>query len=295
MASSGTVNDKLNVLVYFESIILNSNVANRLINSAFMGLLMKLLKNVKSPHLKQRLCSIIGQLIRHSTVIGNEVAESGLALLFCEVIKDKNDKVKKKAVASLGEFLFYAATQLDDEQSDPVWEIPQAAIVTMIKCLGAGEDETVRFYACKTIENITAQSISAGCNFATLEVATLLLNIYHTTKNEVFKTSAAVSISHICKLNTTLFPTIFESLTCKQFSTALLDGPPRIQQAFITMLNIALTQPYAKLNDTLQDDENFILAISKMLDNQSIVLRGKCLLTFLLLFKMNMQWFVIAI
>ena len=76
---------------------------------------------------------------------------------------------------------------------------------------------------------------------------------------------------------------------------ALLEGPPRIQQAFITMLNIALTQPYPKLNDTLQDDENFILAISKMLENQSIVLRGKCLLTFLLLFKMNMQWFVIAI
>jgi serine/threonine-protein kinase ULK4 len=49
MASSGTVNDKLNVLCYFESIILNSNVANRLINSAFMGLLLKLMKNVKSP------------------------------------------------------------------------------------------------------------------------------------------------------------------------------------------------------------------------------------------------------
>jgi hypothetical protein len=26
----------------------------------------------------------------------------------------------------------------------------------MIKCLGVGEEETVRFYACKTIENITA-------------------------------------------------------------------------------------------------------------------------------------------
>ena len=79
MAASGTVNDKLNVLVYFESIILNSNVANRLINSAFMNLFIKLLKNVKSPHLKLRLCSILGQLVRHSTVIGNEVAESGLA------------------------------------------------------------------------------------------------------------------------------------------------------------------------------------------------------------------------
>jgi serine/threonine-protein kinase ULK4 len=70
MAASGTVNDKLNVLIYFELIILNS---------AFMNLLIKLLKNVKSPHLKLRLCSILGQLIRHSTVIGNEVAESGIS------------------------------------------------------------------------------------------------------------------------------------------------------------------------------------------------------------------------
>lgn len=78
MGASSTVNDKLNVLIYFESIILNSNVANRLINSAFMSILLKLLKNVKSPHLKMRLCSILGQLVRHSTVIGNDVAESGL-------------------------------------------------------------------------------------------------------------------------------------------------------------------------------------------------------------------------
>jgi hypothetical protein len=81
--------------------------------------------------------------------------------------------------------------------------------------LNQGEEEIVRFYACKTVENITAQSISAGCHFATLEVGTQLLNIYHTTKNENFKISAAVSISHICKLNTTLFPTIYESLTVK--------------------------------------------------------------------------------
>jgi serine/threonine-protein kinase ULK4 len=124
MAKAGTVNDKLNTLSYFESIILNSNVANRLINSAFMSLLMKLLKTVKSAHLKLRLCSIIGQLVRHSTVIGNQVAESGLCALLAEVSKDKNEKVRRKAVASLGEFLFYAATQLDDEQADQVWEIP---------------------------------------------------------------------------------------------------------------------------------------------------------------------------
>jgi len=53
------------------------------------------------------------------------------------------------------------------------------------------------------------------------------------------------------------------------------------------MINIALVQPYQKLNDTLQEDDTFQMAISKLLENQSIVLRGKAILTFLLLFKMN--------
>ncbi len=259
MGASSTVNDKLNVLIYFESIILNSNVANRLINSAFMSILLKLLKNVKSPHLKMRLCSILGQLVRHSTVIGNDVAESGLCQTLVDTVKDKNEKVRRKAVASLGELLFYAATQLDDETQDggASWEIPESAIQILIQCLNVGEDEIVRFYACKTLENITAQSLTAGCSFATLKVAALLLNIYHTQTNEVFKTSAAVSVSHICKLNTTLFPTIYESLTPHNFSLALAEGPPRIQQAFLTMLNIALTQPYEKLDHCLQEDLQF--------------------------------------
>lgn len=81
-----------------------------------------------------------------------------------ETVKDKNEKVRRKAVASLGELLFYAATQLDDDNSESgtIWEIPESAVNILIHCLASNEDETVRFYACKTLENITAQSISAG-------------------------------------------------------------------------------------------------------------------------------------
>jgi len=61
------------------------------------------------------------------------------------------------------------------------------------------------------------------------------------------------------------------------------------------MINIALTQPYAKLNDTLAEDETFQKAVASLLDNQSIVLRGKAILCFLLLFKMNPQWLIIAV
>jgi serine/threonine-protein kinase ULK4 len=78
LASNTTMNEKINALLYFESIIVNSNVSNRLINSAFMNLLVRMMKTIKSPMIKIRLCSVIGLLIRHSTVIENELAESDI-------------------------------------------------------------------------------------------------------------------------------------------------------------------------------------------------------------------------
>jgi hypothetical protein len=60
------------------------------------------------------------------------------------------------------------------------------------------------------------------------------------------------------------------------------------------MLNIALTQPYSKLDETLQNDENFHIGLAKLLDSKSIVLRGKAILSYLLLFKMNPIWLVIV-
>jgi serine/threonine-protein kinase ULK4 len=93
----------------------NSNVSNRLINSAFMSLLVNMMKRIKTPQIRIRLCSVIGLLIRHSTVIENDLAESDIATQLIETMKDTNKSVRKKAIAALGEYMFYAATQLDDE------------------------------------------------------------------------------------------------------------------------------------------------------------------------------------
>ena len=119
LASNVTINEKLNALIYFESIIDNSNVSNRLINSAFVQLLVKLLKSVKSPGVKQRLCSVLGLLVRHSTVIDNELAESEICSTLVEVMEERSEKVRRRAIAALGEYMFYAATQLDEDNFDP--------------------------------------------------------------------------------------------------------------------------------------------------------------------------------
>ena len=127
--ATSTLNEKVNALLYFESIVVNSNVSNRLINSVFMNLLVKMLKTVKTPQIRVRVCSAIGLLVRHSTVIENDVAESEVCSQLVDVLmRDKNEKVRRKAVAALGEYMFYAATQLDDDQADPCWEIRDDAI-----------------------------------------------------------------------------------------------------------------------------------------------------------------------
>lgn len=66
------------------------------------------------------MCSIIGQLIRHATVIDNELSQLNVPVILTELIKEKNDKLKRKAVAALGEYLFYGATQMDEDASE-VW------------------------------------------------------------------------------------------------------------------------------------------------------------------------------
>lgn len=113
--------------------------------------------------------------------------------------------------------MFYAATQLDDEQADPVWELSPDAVKAVLNALRPAEDDVVKFYACKTIENITAQSVIAGEKFATKDCALLLLAIYHAKLSEGFTVVSSVALSHLSKLSPQLFPLVFESVGPSKF------------------------------------------------------------------------------
>jgi len=78
IVGNSSLSEIINTLSYFETVITNSNVANRLINSAFLVLFVHMLKNMKSHMIKTKVCSIVGLLIRHATVIDNDIAKSGI-------------------------------------------------------------------------------------------------------------------------------------------------------------------------------------------------------------------------
>ena len=150
--------EKYNVMGYFESIIQNSDVANYLFKENFIKFYMKLMKGYKQAALRAKMFEIMGFLVRHATVIDPTIIKHGIINAFIEgATKDKSEKVRRKAMAALGELLFYGATQVDEGVEE--WNIPLSLIHSLLKILkNSQEDEVVRVYCCKSIENITAQA-----------------------------------------------------------------------------------------------------------------------------------------
>jgi serine/threonine-protein kinase ULK4 len=162
------VQDKVNVLAYFETLCTDTTAANVLINSSLTILFVRMLSNARAPTLRVRLASVIGLLVRHATFIADELAQTGVLDVLADTLRDKNERVRRRAMATLGELLFYIATQQQDAQamgkSGDVWQVPPSAVAAVLRLLKVGEDEIAQHYAVKTVENIGSQNISGPGN-----------------------------------------------------------------------------------------------------------------------------------
>ena len=118
-------------------------------------------------------------------------------------MKDKSEKVKRKSMAALGELLFYGATQVDEKVNE--WDLSMNLIHSLLKILkNQGEDEIVRMYCCKSIENITAQAKEVGLKFAQIDTLMVLIGCFNGTRNEGYRTSICCCLHHVMQLNMTL-------------------------------------------------------------------------------------------
>jgi serine/threonine-protein kinase ULK4 len=162
---------KMTYLAYIEYLIEDFPLANKLINSAFVSLFLKLFTS-KSPEMQGRICSLFGQMLRHATIIDSDLPNSELCEAFTGIIEKEDNKkslnsLRKKAFAALGEYLFFAATQMDEEEYDEAWNIQGQVVEILSKEIVEGNDLDCVFLAVRTVENITAQSKNGGIIFAT--------------------------------------------------------------------------------------------------------------------------------
>ena len=111
---------------------------------------------------------------QQTTTEQDDLGGTGVIDALCDALRDKNEKVRRRAMATLGELLFYVATQQQDAAlADPpvdvatAWSIVPGTLTAVTRLLKPSEDEIAQHYAVKTIENISSQGGDWAVRFAT--------------------------------------------------------------------------------------------------------------------------------
>ena len=71
----------MNVLAYFESLCVDAEAANMLINSSLAVLLVHMLRNGRQPALRARQATALGLLLRHATHIVDELCSTSAKVI----------------------------------------------------------------------------------------------------------------------------------------------------------------------------------------------------------------------
>lgn len=281
----GDDDNLLNLLNFFETIIQDKEIANNIINTSFITIFITFLAKSRNDALKTRICCIIAYLIRYSTVIETPLDEMGLCKVLDILVRDKNVELSKKAIATLGEYLFFVTTQAEgEEESSVYWKISDESLLTLLYAIELNRDDVIKFYAVKSIENITALTQIAKLYFAMNDSFLLkCIDIFRTTKNFELRTSAIYTVSHIIRLEPKLFKSFIEKISIPELQKFILAEPSKLQQA---LLNCVLFGCYNESNkQAMIKNENFadfILFLIQMLDNSNSIIKMKIILIFTL-------------
>lgn len=121
---NNSIMEKQNLIRYLEMLSTNADAANILTNGPIMLMLVKMLRQSKTSVLRIQLASLIGLLIRHSTFIEDNLANSGILGSLTDGLRDKQEKVRRFSMAALGELLFYISTQNEHTRDKNPLESP---------------------------------------------------------------------------------------------------------------------------------------------------------------------------
>eukprot|EP00854_Cymbomonas_tetramitiformis_P004153 gene4153-5131_t len=291
VASSASLNEKVNTLGYFETLCMDTAAANMLINSSLMLLFVRIMKSSKAPALRIRLANIIGLLVRHATYITDELARSGLVTVLAECLRDRNERLRRRAMAGLGELLFYVATQQEENaEASGLWDVPPSIVGLVTRLLKSGEDEITQHYAVKAIENIVTHGGDWASKFSSQDVAINIAQIYSTTRAEHLRATAASAVARVCRHSPGLIQGVVDRLGVKLMVSGLTDSSHKVTQPILNLLNLAIGEINARSRAALTEETSLLPALSSLLENGPSVVKAKAVLCVALLCKMQQRW-----
>ncbi|KAF2311011.1 hypothetical protein GH714_019041 [Hevea brasiliensis] len=304
-----SIGEKQNLIRYLEMLSSNADAANILTNGPIMLMVVKMLRMSKASALRAQLASLIGLLIRHSTFIEDDLANSGILGSLTDGLRDKQEKVRRFSMAALGELLFYISTQNEQSRDNNPpespskdnrftygWQVPNSLISLVSSVLRKGEDDITQLYALRTIENICSQGGHWAARFTSSDVINNLCYIYRATgKQESIRLTAGSCLVRLARFNPPTIQSILEKLSFKDTAAALVKGSPREQQICLNLLNMAMVGSHVFTNIgrhllSLAEDKNLVPNLLSLTEQGSEILRGKALLFMALLCKNGRRW-----
>ena len=260
----------LNILNYFESIIKNKELANNIVNSLFMELLIKFL-DIKDNNIRIRSCSIIGYIIRYSKLIEIPLDKYNLTEKLILLISEKNINLNMIGIKITEEY------DLNSE-----WNISQEALSTLLFAL-THSDEKVRFYSLKTIENIFCINTKYKNYFTSNNnYISQILNIYNEKcdNNEIYA-CALKTCSHLIRHKPSLLKVFIDKVNTLNF--VLKKENQNNQQYIINCLLFGIAGDDNNIKIINLDD--FIPECINLLESGNSIIKGKIILLFSLIFN----------
>ncbi|XP_009405546.2 serine/threonine-protein kinase RUNKEL [Musa acuminata AAA Group] len=310
LTGTSQVSEKQNTIRYLEILSGNSDAANIIINGPVMLLLVKILRLSKVSAVRVQVASAMGLLIRHSTFIETELANSGIINSLMDGLRDKHDKVRRFSMAALGELLFYISTQNDhsakdnnisespskESRSTSCWQVPNTVIALVSSILRKGEDDVAQLYALRAIENICSQGGDWAFRFASQDVIGNLCYIYKAAgKQENTRLIAGSCLVRLARFCPSCIQYVFDKLSFKDTASAVIKGNPREQQISLNLLIMSiLSMPMlTNMNRhllSLAEEKHMVPGLISLIEQGAEALRGKALLFVGLLCKNSRKW-----
>ena len=277
----------LNLLNYFETIILSKEISNNIINTLFIKLFIDFL-DINNDQIRIRSCSIIASLIRYATNMEKSLDEYNLAESLISFISDNNLQLNRIAIATLGEYLFFVSTQVEAELDQiklgqkSSWSISQESITALLFALNH-IDEKVKFYSLKTIENICSLTTVAKQYFASNDdfINKIIEIINSECENPEIRTSAFNTVSHIIRHEPSLIKCFIDKMDTISF---VIEKESQKNQQYIIncfLFGIAQENKYAEYVNT----DDIIPVLINLLKTSNIVIKPKVILLLSLIFN----------
>ena len=274
----------LNLLNYFQTIILNKHIANSIIESPFVQLLINFL-DINNDNIRIRVCNIIGYLVRYATNIEIPLDKYNLTeKLISFISNDYNINLKRKAISCLGEYLFFVAIQIEVEENQSEWNISKEALSILLFALNHS-DEKIKFYALKTIENISCKTKVSKSFFASNDgYINKIIDIYNENcENPEIHTSALSACSHLIRHQNSLLKNFVDKID--SLNIILEKETQKNQQFIINCLLFGIV--YNKKNVEFLKFDDFIPECINLLESANSIIKSKIILLFALIFNDN--------